>query len=212
MNVAVRSALIVLAFIGVLAVALVYPALARGEAWQSAVWMHPWWLLLAAPIPFVVWRMTLGHDRRVPVLSFPTVAPLLAGPRGWRTRIRDLPGILRGAALAMAVLALARPQNVLRGESAEERGIDIVVVLDLSGSMRAVMDAPGGMAPAPSPGARQGRRATRLDTAKDVIVDFISRRKTDRIGVVVFGRAAFVLSPPTLDYALLTGLVQKMEL
>jgi len=56
------------------------------------------------------------------------------------------------------------------------------------------------------------KRATRLDVAKDVIADFVSRRKTDRIGVVVFGRAAFVLSPPTLDYGLLTQLVQKMDL
>jgi Ca-activated chloride channel homolog len=56
------------------------------------------------------------------------------------------------------------------------------------------------------------KRATRLDVAKEVIADFVSRRKTDRIGVVVFGRAAFVLSPPTLDYGLLTQLVGKMDL
>ena len=64
-----------------------------------------------------------------------------AGPRGLRAKLRDVPGVLRGAALVLGILALARPQDVLRGENAEERGIDIVIVLDLSGSMRAVMDS-----------------------------------------------------------------------
>jgi len=56
------------------------------------------------------------------------------------------------------------------------------------------------------------QRLNRLDTAKEVILDFIARRKTDRIGVVVFGRAAYILSPPTLDKTLLAALVGKMEL
>ena len=202
-----RAVVVVFATLGVLALALVSPLLARGEAWRSAIWHNPWWALALLPIPVVVWKMTLGQDARVPVLSFPTVAPLLRGPRGWRTRLRDLPGILRGAALVLAVLALMRPENVLRGENSEERGIDIVIVLDLSGSMRALMDGPN-----VAPGARPNHRPTRLDTAKEVIVDFISRRRADRIGVVVFGRAAYVLSPPTLDYALLTSLVEKMDL
>ena len=58
----------------------------------------------------------------------------------------------------------------------------------------------------------QGERLTRLDTAKIVVQDFISRRRTDRIGVVVFGKSPYVLSPPTLDYQLLTQLVAKMSL
>jgi len=168
---------------------------------------------VAAPVvvPVVVWKMTMGNDRRVPVLSMPTIAPMIVGPRGWRTKIRDLPGVLRGAALVLAVVALARPQNVLRGESSEERGIDIVIVLDLSGSMKAVMDQPD-LVPGAKPQSKQGARPTRLDTAKEVIVDFIARRRTDRIGVVVFGKAAYVLSPPTLDYALVTQLVENMQL
>jgi Ca-activated chloride channel family protein len=109
------------------------------------------------------------------------------------------------------VLALGRPQSILRGETEEEKGIDIVLVLDLSGSMAAIMDAPTDAVPG---GGRNGarHRATRLDVAKDVLVDFVRRRKTDRIGVVVFAKQAFVLSPPTLDYGLITGLVSKIEL
>ena len=163
-------------------------------------------------VPFVVWRMTLGADARVPRLGVPTIAPLAIGPRGWRTPLRDVPGMLRGAALVVAVLALARPQNVLRGESEEERGIDIVLVLDLSGSMAAVMDAPVDELVPGSSAQGPRHRPTRIDVAKDVLVDFVRRRKTDRIGVVVFSKQAFVLSPPTLDYGLITGLVSKIEL
>jgi Ca-activated chloride channel family protein len=205
-----RGVLVTLATLAILVLGLVTPALARGAAWLSAHWSSPWWLLLLAVVPFVVWRMTLGADSRMPRLGIPTILPLALGPRGWRTKIRDMPGMLRGAALVLGILALARPQNILRGESADELGIDIVIVLDLSGSMRAIMDKPA----APPQGGKQdrARRQTRLDVAKEVIMDFIAKRKTDRIGVVVFGRAAYVLSPPTLDYPLLTTLVQRMEL
>lgn len=211
MNRVVRGTLIGLCVVIAIAAGAAYPVLARAEAWTHAEWVHPWWLLLLVVVPGVVWKMTLGNDRRVPVLSMPTIAPMIIGPRGWRTKIRDLPGILRGAALVLAVVALARPQNVLRGESSEERGIDIVIVLDLSGSMKAVMDQPD-LVPGAKPQSKQGGRPTRLDTAKEVIVDFIARRRTDRIGVVVFGKAAYVLSPPTLDYALVTQLVENMQL
>src|SRR5262249_20526919 len=63
-----------------------------------------------------------------------------------------------------------------------------------------------------NPQLAKGRRLTRLDTAKIVIKDFIERRRTDRIGVIVFGESAYVLSPPTLDYHLLTQMVSKMTL
>ncbi len=230
-----RGVLVGLATIATLATALVAPVLARGDAWRSAIWTawpgplgeHPstadalawsaragWCVALivaALAVPWVVWRMTLGADARVPRLGLPTIAPLVRGPRGWRVPLRDAPGVLRGAALVLAVLALGRPQSVLRGESLEEKGIDIVLVLDLSGSMAAIMDAP---ADDTSPGGARvtRKRPTRLDVAKEVLIDFIRRRRTDCIGVVVFGTRAFVLSPPTLDYNLIAQLVSKIEL
>jgi Ca-activated chloride channel family protein len=232
----VRGALVALAAIAVLGLALVWPAAARGEAWRDARWTawpgplgaHPstadalgwlaragWCVALGAALialPYLVWRMTLGADSRVPRLGLPTVVPLAMGPRGWRTPLRDAPGVLRGAAVCLAVLALGRPQNVLRGETEEEKGIDIVLVLDLSGSMAAVMDAPNSEL-VPGAGSRaQHHRPTRIDVAKDVLIDFVRRRKTDRIGVVVFAKQAFVLSPPTLDYGLIASLVSRIEL
>jgi Ca-activated chloride channel homolog len=86
------------------------------------------------------------------------------------------------------------------------------MVLDLSGSMRAVIENfPEDLARL-APDREPGLRATRLDAAKATIRDFVSRRKTDRIGVVVFGKAAYVLSPPTLDYQLLDTLVSRLRL
>jgi Ca-activated chloride channel homolog len=196
---------------------------ARGEAWLSARWTVPAtvgatlglpvWVPATAlgvvglvAVGWVVWRMTLGGDSRVPRIALPTLAPLLVGPRGTRAKLRDLPGVLRGAAICLCILAVARPQNVLKGENAEERGIDIVIVLDLSGSMRALMDQP-------SQGqSARNTRLTRLETAKQVILDFVARRQNDRIGVVVFGKSAYILSPPTLDKTLLASLVSKMSL
>lgn len=208
-----------------LVLGLLYPALSRGEAWLGAIWTVPIlsWLPREARLPaliglivvvgsLVIWRMTLAADARTPRLRLSTVAPLVTGPRGFRTKLRDVPGMIRVAALALAILAIGRPQNVLRGENTDEKGIDIVLVLDLSGSMRALMDADS--TPARSqPGSGNGvQRLTRLDTAKEVILDFVARRRNDRIGVVVFGRAAYILSPPTLDKSLLATLVSKMEL
>ncbi len=218
-----RTIVVILGTLLLIVGALLYPALMRGEAWVSAVWTVPVlaWLPRDARLPVlaalaivlaavVVWRMTIAADARTPRMRIAAVAPLLSGPRGFRTRLRDVPGMLRGAALVLAILALGRPQNVLRGENADEKGIDMVVVLDLSGSMRALMDAETAeQTRAPRAPAQ---RLTRLETAKEVILDFVSRRRNDRIGVVVFGRAAYILSPPTLDKSLLSTLVSKMEL
>jgi Ca-activated chloride channel homolog len=225
-----RIIVVVLGTIAFIVAGLAYPIAMRGDAWVSAVWTVPVlsWLPTNVRLPvlaggalvlasIVVWRMTLAQDARTPRLRIGTVAPLVTGPRGLRTRLRDFPGMLRAAALVLAILALGRPQNVLRGEDSDERGIDIVLVLDLSGSMRALMDADTTTPPATV--QRRGvqvqaqvQRFTRLDTAKEVILEFVGRRKNDRIGVVVFGRTAYILSPPTLDKSLLTTLVSKMEL
>jgi len=207
MNRTVRGLLVGFFTLLLVAIGATYGVIARGEAWLSAKWGSPFWLLLLPVVPWIIYRMTLGADARVPRLMIPVASVFAQGPRGFRTKLRDLPGILRGAGLVLALVALARPQNVLRGQDADERGIDIVIALDLSGSMRALMDVQGG-------GEKlvQKRRLTRLETAKQVILDFVARRKTDRIGVVVFGKSAYILSPPTLDKSLLAGLVEKMEL
>ncbi len=192
--------------------ALLYPLIARGAGWLEVTFQYRWFLLLLLLIPLVFWAGTFGQDARKPRLRIGMVAPLLAGPRGIRAHLRDLPGVLRAVALVFLIVAMARPVSVLRDQTGDQKGIDIILALDLSGSMRAILegnakDLPGMQAPQPA-----GKRLTRIETAKLVIRDFVRRRKSDRIGVVVFGKNAYVLSPPTLDYYLLDQMVAKMTL
>jgi len=205
-----RFVLVLGATIAITALALLYPWLSRRGLWLDAQWRNGWLALGLLVVPVVWWWGTMGQDSRRPRLRVGTLRALAAGPRGIRTKLRDLPGILRAVAVTLLVLAMARPVSVLSDQSSDERGIDIVLVMDLSGSMRAVLDAdPRDL---PWQVEKPTGRLTRLDTAKIVVQDFISRRRTDRIGVVVFGKQPYILSPPTLDYQLLTQLVSKMSL
>jgi Ca-activated chloride channel homolog len=194
---------------GIVATATLIP---HGEQLRSAQYLRPWALVGLVLVPFLLWRSTYGEDRRTVRLRVGTIAAMTNGPRGSRIAFRDVPGVLRATAFALLVLALARPVDTTRPETTEESGIDVMLVLDLSGSMAAVMEnVPDDLKPhvtVPEPGIPPRR----VDIAKAVVRDFISRRKSDRIGVIVFGKSAFVLSPQTLDYQLLDQLVSKMEL
>jgi Ca-activated chloride channel family protein len=206
-----RIAVGVLTFIGLFVLAAAYPMLARGDEILHARWSEPWFLLGLLLVPVVFYRAVIGEDRRTPRLRLGTLAPLVVGPAGIRVLLRDVPGIAKSLGLALCVGALARPLNTLRPVTTDEEGIDIVVALDLSGSMKSVLDNVPEDLRGYMPPARSGVRPTRLDVAKAVLRDFIGRRKTDRIGVVVFGADAYVVSPPTLDYHLLDELVKRMD-
>jgi Ca-activated chloride channel family protein len=190
--------------------ALLYPWLERGMGWLNVGWHYGWVLLLLALVPAVWWWGTFGQDRRRPRLRLGTTLPLRRAPRGWRVRLRDLPGVLRAVAIGLFVAALAGPVAVLSDDTSKESGIDIVVAIDLSKSMQAILDAD----PKDLPRGFKipKRRLTRIDTAKLVVQDFIQRRQTDRMGVVVFAKEAYILSPPTLDYQQLSKLVSRLNL
>ncbi|MFO0611078.1 MAG: VWA domain-containing protein [Polyangiaceae bacterium] len=160
------------------------------------------------PVLVLVWT-TFLQDKRRPRIKVGTVAALTHGPRGIRPYLRDVPGVLRATALVFLIASLLRPVNIVADDTTDDKGIDIVITMDLSDSMRAVYDGD----PAEVPGLgklKNGEKLSRLETEKAVVKDFISRRRTDRIGVVVFGRKPYVLSPPTLDYHLLTSLVSRL--
>jgi len=115
-------------------------------------------------------------------------------PSFWM-RLRHLPMALRATAILLLALALARPQDTGRRESNEVEGIDIVMVLDMSRSM-----------------AAQDMQGTRIDAAKVTISNFVRRRVTDRVGMVVFGREAYTLCPLTLDYTVLQTMIAGLTL
>jgi Ca-activated chloride channel family protein len=156
---------------------------------------RPWALLLLLAIPLAVAALLLEH-RRAPRLRFPRASLLAASGRGLVARLWFLPQALLLLALALAAVALARPQTRERTpqETAVE-GIDIVIALDLSTSMKAADFEP----------------QNRLHVAKEVLKGFIGRRPTDRIGVVVFAGDAYTQSPLTLDHGMLRTLVDRLR-
>ena len=157
---------------------------------------EPWALLLLLAVPLVI--LALAFERRwAPRLRHPRAALIAAGGRGLAARLWWLPQALVLAALALSAVALARPQAREREpEKQTVEGIDIVIALDLSTSMRAADFKP----------------KDRFHVAKEVLKDFIGRRTTDRIGLVVFAGDAYTQSPLTLDYAVLRTLVDQLQI
>ena len=153
------------------------------EYWQGIVFAHPWvlWLLLLLP-PAALWSR---RRRRLPSLSVPSLRRFGAPP-SLRVRLHGLPEILRHSAIACLLFAMARPQSHSFRERVEGEGIDIVLCLDVSGSMLAQDFAPN-----------------RLEAAKEVAARFVSGRPADRFGLVVFAGEAFTQSPLTTDHAAL---------
>lgn len=207
-----RLALLSLWCVTAVVAAGLYPALARGYTLLHSRFEQPYWLAALALVPVLLWRTTYGSDRRSVKLRFSDIEAFAGAPRGFRASLLDLPGALRSVGFLFCVVALARPVSALRETTAEEQGIDLVLTLDLSGSMQAVIDNFPPDLERYLESRERGIPPTRLDGAKAVLRDFIARRTSDRIGAVVFGKAAYVVSPPTLDYQLLDYLVSRMEL
>lgn len=115
-------------------------------------------------------------------------------------RYRHILIILRSMAIILLVIALARPQYGNEQTKVSTEGIDIVLAVDVSGSMLAEDFTLG------------GQRHNRLYVVKRVVEDFIKRRTNDRIGLVVFAGRAYTQCPMTLDYEMLLQLLQKAEI
>lgn len=153
----------------------------------------PLLLALLAVIPALfLWER--WRSRHAPTLAYSNVG-LLAGASGWRTRVRWLPTLLRGVAIALIVVALARPQAGEAETVVETEGIDIVLAVDVSASMN----------------QRDFGDTSRIVAAKDVAAQFIEERETDRVGLIAFRRHSEVLSPLTVDYAAVEDLVRRSD-
>jgi len=152
----------------------------------------PAWLLLLLAVPLLAW----SHHRLSPfgALTYsrlPTSRKGVGG--GWRLH---LPFYARLLALACLVVALARPQLGYAWEESLTEGIDIEIVLDISGSM----------------GAEDFKPKDRLTVAKRVVRDFVAGRPGDRIGIVVFSGGAMTRAPLTTDRAMLDTIIDNIQL
>ncbi|MFN7965849.1 MAG: VWA domain-containing protein [Acidobacteriota bacterium] len=153
----------------------------------------PWSLAwIACVLPLLWWWWRCSH--RPAALLYGDLRLLQHAPKTWRVRLAWLPRALRVAFVVAAAIALARPQSGTRAEQVTTLGVDIVVVLDRSGSMRALDFKPN-----------------RLESAKRVIDAFIVRRPNDRIGLVPFASEAYTACPLTQDHTALREMVSSVD-
>jgi Ca-activated chloride channel family protein len=157
---------------------------------------HPGALaLVPIAVALVLWAGLARGPARRGLFAYSRAAELGAQRRGLVARLADLPLVLRLASVVLVGIALARPQTTRVADDLEIEGIDIVIALDLSGSMEETDLVPN-----------------RLDAAKLVIEDFVRRRPSDRIGLVVFGREAYTHVPLTLDHGTFLRMLAELRL
>ena len=146
----------------------------------------PWAGLIAW---YVFRRATLN-----PTIRFSDSKPFLNLKKPLKIRLRHLPFGIRMLALSLMIVALARPQSSNEWETVNTEGIDIMITLDISGSMLA-----------------QDFQPDRLEAAKEVASEFIAGRPNDRIGLVVFSGESFTQCPLTTDHAVLLNLFNSIH-
>ncbi len=160
---------------------------------NNLVFHSPFWLLALLLIPVVLW---LRGRRAVPVLLVPFAAawhrPSLTSPSRW-------PAGLTLLGIVLLIGALARPQRVEDKREIHTEGYDIMLAIDLSGSMLSEDYEKGDV------------RINRLQAIKPVIQAFITQRPSDRIGIVVFAGRAYTLAPLTFDHAWLGRQVERLK-
>ena len=153
---------------------------------------HLLWLMLVIPlyVAWYIWKRRRQHSAMV----VSTTAPL--GQKTFRYYLRHLPVIFRCLAIAFLVLAIARPQtsdSQVNGKTIKE-GIDVIMALDVSGSMD-MMDF----------------KPTRLEACKQIAAEFVEKRENDNVGLVLYAGEAYTLSPPTTDHAYFLELLKSVK-
>jgi Ca-activated chloride channel family protein len=147
---------------------------------------HPYFLLLLLLLPLLAW---LKGRRGLPSAFLYSSVRLVEGlTRVRRSRAGALLAAMRWLVLALFVVALAQPRLAKSTTEVKASGIDIMVALDMSGSMISEDFVVG------------GSRVNRFNMARSVLEDFIDHRSDDRIGLVVFASQAFIATPLTLDH------------
>ena len=148
--------------------------------------------LLIIPFVYTIWYFFKKRNINSEIL-FSNLGPLNK-TRTLKSKLRSLPQILNIIAICLLIIALARPQSSTNWEESTTEGIDIVLSMDISGSMLA-----------------EDLKPNRLEASKNVAVDFISKRVNDRIGLVIFSGESFTQCPLTTDHNVLINLFKDVK-
>ena len=150
--------------------------------------------LLAAPVLLILFYIYRELTGKIPYFTVSTIVPWSAKGSGIKRYTRHIPFVLRIIAISAMVVAIARPRSSSVYERIDTEGIDIILALDVSTSMLARDFTPD-----------------RINAAKEIAIQFVAERPTDRLGVVVFAGESYTQSPLTTDRATLINLVKEIE-
>ncbi len=147
-------------------------------------------LLIPATIVWYVFR----HKKQEASVRFSDMSGFERLPKSWKVYGRHLLFALRMAALALLIVALARPQSSSTSQTSNIEGIDIILAQDVSGSMLA-----------------RDLKPDRLEASKKVAADFVEGRPTDRMGLVVFAGESFTQVPLTTDHGIMLNMLKELK-
>lgn len=153
-----------------------------------------YFFLLILLIPLIAWYIIKLRKTQAS-FKLSTNAAFRGSPHSLRTHLRHLPFLIRLVILTLVIIVLARPQASNTWETSQTEGIDIIIALDISGSMLA-----------------QDLKPDRFEAAKKVAAEFISDREQDKIGLVTFAGESFTQAPLTSDHGVLLNLLHGVRL
>ena len=148
--------------------------------------------LLCIPILIMIWHI-IKHKENTNTILFSATKNINTNPT-IKQRLIHTPFILKIIAFSLLIIALARPQSSISWEESTTSGIDIILAMDISGSMLA-----------------QDLKPDRLEASKNVAMEFISKRINDRVGLVIFAGESFTQCPLTTDHNVLINLFQDVK-
>jgi len=162
------------------------------DYFNNITFSQPWFFVLFALLPMLIfWYVIKGNKQQGAIIISDTRAK---GLSSWKNTFRHLPFMIRLLAMSCIIIALARPQTKYELQQTDGEGVDIVLCIDVSGSMTA-----------------QDFQPNRLEAAKNVAADFVNKRTTDRIGVVIFAGESFTQCPITTDHAVLLNAIENIH-
>jgi Ca-activated chloride channel family protein len=160
---------------------------------SDVTFAYPWMFYFLAVIPLMIfWYWKTGMRKETSII-YSSLKIFEEMPVSWKERLRHVPIVLRCLAIVFLIIALARPQSFSSGQNVTTEGIDVVMAIDISGSM-----------------ISEDLKPNRVEAVKNVVEKFIENRPNDRIGLVVFSREAFTQCPITIDHSVLINLLKKI--
>ena len=166
--------------------------------WNNLSLGEPHWLFLLLLLPGVLWLSR--RKKKTQAIKFPSIVEIKKTRKSWKTKLLWLPKLLFYLGLVLTILSISRPRLDQSTQRIVSSGVDIVLGVDLSASMLAL-----DMSPSPN------EPNTRLDVVKEVIQEFIEKRKYDRIGLVAFAVDPYLVSALTLDKEYLQSNLARLK-